>query len=313
MQEQRRFGKGWKRDSAENAAKRPLAHQLFGGSMRLAPQGSLLDVTPAIRDQGQTESCFGFASWRAIDTRLRKLAKLAGQPLTTVTPHSPLGIYAFTRMGDMPDATSPLGDVGSQPSTGVAMMQKFGVPTEQAWPFDPNKVNVRPPVDVLEKAGGFVLQDLYRINATGDDLIAAIAASISAGYPVIFGADVDQAFEDYNGSGQIVQSAAQTLGGHMLTALAYDFSSKTKNIVGGNSWGTTWGNAGFFNMNPSFLTDPRTSDFYVVVVRHQNAKPQMSPPSKAASKDAPKPTPKATPVALPALPQDEPQPKGKTS
>ena len=256
--------KGYKPDHAHvRSAKRGLAH-LIGTSISVPAKASLLGYTPAMRDQGGTSSCTGFAFWRAIDTRL-------GFDGVKVTPHSPQGIYTIGRCldrGRFPEgATEPLGDNGAMPSDVADGCRRYGVPTEQVWPFNPATINDEPSLDELLNAGGFVVKELYRIDAVGADRVRALQAAIAAGYPVVFGTDVDQAFEDYSGKG-LVAPSRRSLGGHMLCGgLAYEtLPSGEVVFTGANSWGTSWGDAGFFHYDDAFLADPQLDDIYAVEI-----------------------------------------------
>ena len=65
------------------------------------------------------------------------------------------------------------------------------VPTEKAWPFDPATVNEDPRLDEMLDAARFVVKEIYRIEAVGSDRVRAVMAAIAAGYPVVFGTEVD--------------------------------------------------------------------------------------------------------------------------
>lgn len=179
-------------------------------------------------------------------------------------PHSPLGIYGFARLVSASPSDS-LDDDGCMPSDAVSGMQSWGVPLESVWPFDPAKVNAKPPLDVVEQASAFKVTGLLRIDGGGDVRIQAIKQAISLGYPIIFGTQVDEAFEAHPGKG-VVQPCelSQSLGGHMLTVLAYDGEV----FRGANSWGTEWGDSGFFDMGHDFLLT-NAGDFYAINIEQR--------------------------------------------
>lgn len=266
-----RFGKGYRPDPEHRrSAKRGLAH-LIGTSFAVPAKASLRQFAPPVQDQKTTSECTGFAFRRAIDTRL-------GFDGVAYEPHSCQGIYTIGRClqrARMPWGPSePLADDGAIPSD-VAEGCAKGVPTEKAWPFDPATVNDDPRLDEMLDAARFVVKEIYRIEAVGSDRVRAVMAAIAAGYPVVFGTEVDQRFEDYDGRDLVLPSLpGRSLGGHMLCGgLEYETLPSGTVVFGGdNSWGTdNWGDRGTFRYGEEFLADPQLDDLYAVEIGERGA------------------------------------------
>jgi len=90
---------------------------------------------------------------------------------------------------------------------------------------------------------------------------------LAAGYPFVFGFTVYESFETqdmaHSGVLQMPQPDEQVLGGHAGLAVGYDDASQR--FIVRNSWGTDWGQAGYFTMPYAYLTTRGlASDFWTM-------------------------------------------------
>jgi C1A family cysteine protease len=90
---------------------------------------------------------------------------------------------------------------------------------------------------------------------------------LAAGYPFVFGFTVYESFESqdmaHSGVLQMPQPDEQVLGGHAVLAVGYDDASQR--FIVRNSWGDTWGQAGYFTMPYAYLTTRGlASDFWTM-------------------------------------------------
>jgi hypothetical protein len=232
-------------------------------------EASLESLITGIYDQGQTSSCVGWAFAQAVKLRLAKM----GTPIDLPSPEA---IYVLARAmerqqeGKTPKE-EPLQDQGSVPALAVAAMQKWGIASMTAWPFDPNTINNEPDIEELEVASAFQLlsSGYARISSTGAQRLVDIKQAIAVGYPVAIGTGVDQAFEDYAGGSALVTAPdpAHLLGGHMMHIVGYkNQTSTTSAFRGVNQWGTSWGDSGLYWADESFLTSDCLTDIYVLMV-----------------------------------------------
>lgn len=252
-----RFGKGWLKDVID--PRDFSARAFLGAPSALGGEASVEAFVRRIRDQQQTSSCVGQSWSSAIDTRLRKMGFLdAGEPAS-------LGVYTPARALERSNANSPLLDEGSFPRNAAKAVQQYGVPTEQAWPFSEKDVNTEIPWDVMQQMSQFRLVAWHRIDSQGLERCADVANAIKQGYPVCFATEVDQAFEDYMGKG-LIQPAHASLGGHAMCLVGYRMNGVKFEFRGQNSWGTSWGDRGFYWASQDFVIDPRAGDFYIIQV-----------------------------------------------
>ncbi|MCX6352028.1 MAG: hypothetical protein NTX03_09220 [Bacteroidetes bacterium] len=91
-----------------------------------------------------------------------------------------------------------------------------------------------------------------------------IKTYISTGIPVVFGATIDQDFNDAKtiGSGDFIwkSNTSKKLGGHALIIVGYDDNLNAVKVQ--NSWGTIWGNKGYACIDYSWLLS-QAYEFYV--------------------------------------------------
>ena len=92
---------------------------------------------------------------------------------------------------------------------------------------------------------------------------------LAAGDPFIFGFTVYASFETEavakSGVAPMPQPGEQVLGGHAVLAVGYDDSAQTFTVR--NSWGTGWGQAGYFTLPYAYLTTRGlASDFWTISI-----------------------------------------------
>lgn len=86
---------------------------------------------------------------------------------------------------------------------------------------------------------------------------------LASGYPFVLGFTVYDAFEgdDVAKSGVLNlpdYSTEKPLGGHAVLAVGYDDASQR--FIIRNSWGSNWGQSGYFTMPYAYLLDENLSD-----------------------------------------------------
>jgi C1A family cysteine protease len=136
-------------------------------------------------------------------------------------------------------------DEGSYLRDGFKSVNKFGVPDEIDWNFDPAKVNTEPPNWVYTKAIHNRALEYRRISKSD---IHSIKDAIANGYPVIISTALGSKFMNLTGpveqqSYEPVNSWNNNLVGyHAVTIVGYD--NDLRSFIIENSWGTTWGDQG---------------------------------------------------------------------
>ena len=67
----------------------------------------------------------------------------------------------------------------------------------------------------------------------------------------------------WSGVLRLPRQSEHVIGGHAVLAVGYDDSSATFQIR--NSWGSDWGDGGYFTMPYSYVTDPNLcADFWTI-------------------------------------------------
>ena len=255
----------------------PVEGRHVGFNYTVAPVGNLLPPgaeipehvqlkTAKIRDQKATSMCVAFSFARHINHTLARLANLP--PDQVVYPSEP-GIYGVTREDDeMDDKGNFMVDGGLIPRMAATKMMLHGVVSDQRLPFSQATVNKALPWDVIQagfdakvKKYHFVPAAQGRETAFLDELHRLIAS----GYTIPFAQVVDQAFEDYDAnSAPIRPVSGKDFGGHYTLLTGYDKKSRT--FLADNSWSTSWGVLGKYEISEEKLVSEDCSDFMVLTV-----------------------------------------------
>lgn len=204
---------------------------------------------PGIYDQGQLGSCVEHAWCAAMGFVLGK----EGVP-AALRDLSKLFLYYNVR-GGVPD------DTGSTIRDGIKSMAKLGDCRESTWPYDLRVWAVKPPklaYDDAIKRKGVVYARLKSLN----DMLHCL----SNGYPVVYGMTVYEAFELLDQRNNVLPMPTKQdtpLGGHALCMVGYD--KRKQAFLVRNSWGTSWGDAGYFWLPFDYATNRDLSDDFWTV------------------------------------------------
>ena len=232
-------------------------------------------------DQGQLGSCVSNGTAGILDFARKK------QGLTPEDCPARLFIYYVGRV----ITNQPINqDTGLQIRDGLTVVNKYGAPPETDWPYNIAEFAVQPPTGAYADA---ILDEAVAYGAVAD---GNIDATIASGYPVVIGFDVYESFESdavaASGIMPVPKPGEQNVGGHCVVAVSTPIDgSKVGGIAGilyrkcRNSWGTSWGQAGYFYMPVSVMDSSEASDFWVL--------------TKVSDPNVPTPTPTTTPTPTP--------------
>jgi len=148
-------------------------------------------------------------------------------------------------------------DSGAMIRDGIKVAAKTGVPPETDWPYDISKFTDKPPIIAYRDAA------LHKITRYSRVLgLNSVKASIANKLPVAFGFTVYESFEsDATTKTGIVTMPGpdeRVLGGHAICAVGYDDGHQW--IIIRNSWGTSWGDAGYGYMPYDYIRNANLSD-----------------------------------------------------
>jgi C1A family cysteine protease len=233
-------------------------------ALTLAPVVDLRNYCSPIEDQGNIGSCTG----NAIAGQIELIDRKGGKQLDV----SRLFIYYEERVLE----GSVRYDAGAYIRDGIKVCYTKGAPLETLWPYATNKFATKPPTAAYT--------DALKRKVTGYQKctnFAAVKNALAAGNPVVIGFSVYDSFEGawgdiphgQTGSGMMPfpNTATETLlGGHAVCIVGYDDTMPVAGKANGrfivrNSWGTSWGDNGYFYMPYDVIkTASMSSDFWLI-------------------------------------------------
>lgn len=229
---------------------------------RLAPLQSvnLQNTTklPPIMDQGPLGSCTGNAISYALSfNALNKHTQKRGQ---CKLPFSRLFIYYNERLieGTVNE------DAGAEIRDGLKSVAQVGCCSETVWKYNIDKFCKKPTKTAYKSALKYRAISYERLDNTNK---VVLVNCLLEGFPFVFGFSVYNSFESPEVSNTGVVNMPTNddslLGGHAVTCVGYDMDSDRFIIA--NSWGTDWGQKGFFTIPADYLiNDNLAADFWTI-------------------------------------------------
>lgn len=242
---------GWKRDLPDHRDykfREKLEHLLVPSipdSVDFRPQ------MPPVVDQEQAGACTGNST----------VALLEYNHLMTGGALLPLSRFFAYYNARVLEGTQDQ-DAGAELRDVISCLANQGICPETEWPYDLSQLTVQPPQQCYTDA----LQDEISVYAkleTLDDMLQCLAG----GKPFVFGFTAFDSLESdevaRTGVLNLPTSDEQIIGGHAVVAVGY--TQADKRFLIRNSWGTAWGQSGYFTMPYEYVANPNlASDFWVV-------------------------------------------------
>ena len=214
---------------------------------------SSLDLRPyagRVRNQGALGSCVANAGCSAMELFMNRVkGRNDGSDDVDL---SRLFNYNSMRANWYPEGQ--MHDGGAAVDNSFNYGKYVGVCDESVYPYDPSKVNERPPKRAYELAIKNRVFDFYYIKKQSDgshiDLLKDALANGNTA--AIFGMKLGHQF--YNISGPLedqnyppINDADNPfIGAHAMNIVGYDDNLNNGSLIVENSWGTGWGDNGFF-------------------------------------------------------------------
>ena len=243
---------GWLRDLPDHRDHR------FAASPRvLAKLPRSVDLRaglPAPYDQGQLGSCTANALAGAFQYLLKKEKRRNFMP-------SRLFIYYNERVVE----NHVTEDSGAQLRDGIKVLNLWGACTEAQWPYDVTRFTDKPSSTCY---AGALKHQLLKYERMEQDL-NQLRGCLAQGLPFVFGFSVFSNFMTpavaRTGVADLPGPEDKPEGGHAVLAVGYD--DATQRFLIRNSWGSKWGQKGYFTMPYSYLLQTGLSaDFWALQI-----------------------------------------------
>ena len=241
---------GWIPDLPD---KRDFAYSAPGAVVGdLPPKVDLRPACPPVFSQNELGSCTANAIGAAhMFNQMKQGSKV-------MTP-SRLFIYYGER-----EMEGTVGvDSGAQIRDGIKVVAEKGTCDETEWPYVIPKFRDRPTDECYRLALDHQAVMYSRIAQDLNQMKGCLAS----GFPFVFGFTVYNNFETQEvaktGVLGMPGKGERALGGHAVMCVGYD--APANSFVVQNSWGTDWGQAGFFTIPFSYLLDSDlAADFWTI-------------------------------------------------
>lgn len=222
---------GWNKDPRDE---KDYLHPTVGVEL-LPDKVDLGHLLPEVRQQGSMNSCVG----HGIGSNITGITKDVGCYREW---QSPQWIWNMARK-----AQGWLGqNVGVYPRDALDALVKNGCLLESSWPYNADQLDTTDPDQKASKAIKYPQFTYYRCV----DGVDGICSALAAGHLVSIGCPWFAKWFSLSPIGTLsaVTKDDPTVGGHATLIYGYDKSIGPGVFLGMNSWGTEWGENGFYKV-----------------------------------------------------------------
>lgn len=206
----------------------------------------------SVKNQGDVGACTAFASVGLLEFLYNKNEKKVNDLL------SERFLYYTTRV-DI-EKTSPNEDNGAYLRDTLQAMVKYGVSTENAFPYN-EQYNEKPDKKIYDEALNYQVATYASIKGTGKNLLNNIKVLLQNGSGFVAGITCFQNFFK-NKKGVIPLPYGKVIGGHAVLFIGYN--DKTSLLKFKNSWGENWGDKGYGYLPYAYVLSNLVSDLWTV-------------------------------------------------
>lgn len=154
-------------------------------------------------------------------------------------------------------------DSGAYIRDGIKSIAKKGVCKETTWAYDITKFKNKPSDAAYTEALAHQAIQYQRI----DDTVTSMKQCLADGFPFVFGFTMYDSFRSdpvtKTGVVPMPDKSEKCLGGHAVMAIGYN--EEKDHFIVRNSWGTGWGDKGYFYMPYDYLKNSNLAcDFWTL-------------------------------------------------
>jgi C1A family cysteine protease len=151
-------------------------------------------------------------------------------------------------------------DAGASLRDGIKTLKKTGSCHEALWPYRIEDFAKKPSPRCYAQAKKHLIESYHRLET-----LTEMLTCLAAGYPFVFGFAVYESFQTQavarTGRVLMPRKDERMLGGHAVAAVGYDQAEKR--FLVRNSWGSGWGQKGYFTMPYEYL-EALAADFWTI-------------------------------------------------
>ena len=269
---------GAKPDTYDHRDQRKVYSQAEIPSSRCHPKVNLSKFVVSVYNQGRLGSCTANALCGTYALDLEKQSETRRGGYEYFTP-SRLFLYYNTREYEGTEHW----DAGASIRDTVKALNRQGVCEESEWPYDVRKYTQKPPRRCYDAAKGNTLckyERLLQDAVSYEQRINQLRACLKDNCPFVFGFKVYDSFDKKSNRlyGNMPKPTWEEkfhgpVGLHAVAAVGYD--DRNRHIIVLNSWGSDWGDNGYFYMPYEFITDSDMCfDFWKIAFACQRDKPR---------------------------------------
>lgn len=146
---------------------------------------------------------------------------------------------------------------------GYKSVVRFGVCSEDRWPYRTSRFADRPPQSCYAEGGRHRVNGYFRISRN----LRHLKACLAEGFPFSLAISVHESFKSarvsHSGEVSLPRRGEKLLGGHAVLAVGYHDASAR--LIVRNSWGSSWGHHGYFFLPYDYvLHESLAWDFWTI-------------------------------------------------
>ena len=187
-----------------------------------------------IEDQGDIGSCTGQGATSLMEFVNHYLYKKPAVELSAM--------YLYYKERELEGTINK--DYGATVRSGMKVLQKNGVCRDLLWPYKPEKLMVKPPIDCDVDAINYKIKGYQRVNGVDE-----IKNALKINHPVLIGMKLYESFDTkmtaIDGIIPVPNITKEKyLGSHCMLIVGYDDNKNGGSFIIQNSWGPKWGDRG---------------------------------------------------------------------